>query len=172
MKSLTRLAAAVAAGILSFSLLAPVAPAQASPVAAAPSSVVAASSHDAHTKNGAKAAYKRWVRYWNNEDWSAQYNRLVFEQQALVSEEDYIAWRQSEEFSPLVKWLKTLSKTWTRITIPGTDARPKCVKVKARLKVWGTKVNLSAHWVYQERRWRWMLNQEALDELLGVASAG
>lgn len=166
--TLRRLGTLLAAGVLSLSLATPAISAQASPVvapAAVPSVVLPmASSHDAHTKNGAKAAFKRWFGYWNAEDWAAQYDRLVFEQQALVTEDQFIAWRQSD-LMPTVKWVKTLSKKWTRTTIPGTDAQPKCVRVKARIKVWGVKTSVSSHWVYQDGRWRWMLTQSALDDL-------
>jgi hypothetical protein len=172
-----RAAAMLAAGVLSTALLAPALPAQAAPMSApatvtAPAAVVLpmSTSGDSHTKNGAKAAFKRWFGYWNDQDWAAQYDRLVFEQQALVTEDQFIAWRQSD-FLPTVKWVKTLSKKWTHTTIPGTDSRPKCVKVKARVKVWGVRTSVSSHWVYQDSHWRWMLTQSALDDLLAFGGA-
>lgn len=160
-----RFAVVIVTAALSVALAAP-ATAQATPAAPSTTSVVqpASSSRDSHTKSGAKAAFKRWFHYWNTDDWASQYDRLVFEQQALVSEDDFIAWRESE-FMPTVKWVKTLSKKWTHTTIPGTDARPKCVRVKARVKVYGTKTSVSSHWVYQDGRWRWMLTTDALVEL-------
>lgn len=164
-----RAAALLAAGVLTVTL-APAAPAQAAP-APAPATVTApavalptSSSRDSRTKNGARAAFQRWFRYWNAENWEAQYNRLVFEQQALVSLEDFVAWRQSE-YLPTVKWVKTLSKKWTRTTIPGTGTRSKAVKVKAKIKLYGVKTSVSSHWFYQAGRWRWALTDEALDDL-------
>lgn len=152
----------------------PVAPAQAAPEAAAPAAVVVApqvvfttaSVRDPHTKKGAVAAAKRWFRYWNNEDWEGQYNRVVTQQRDQFTLDDFTQWRSGQD-SFHVTWLKTVRRTaFKHDHVPGTDVSLGGVKVTARVKIYGQKTTVAMHWYYQGGRWRWALTQSGLDEIL------
>lgn len=172
-KSLTMMAMTLAAGA---ALLAPVVPAQAVPAAPAATAVVAeapavfttaAVKKDSHTKAGAVAAAKRWFKYWNVEDWEAQYNRLVPEQQDLVSMDEFTEWRDSD-FYPYVKWVKTVrTSKFSADLIAGTDLTRSGIKVTARIRVAGQTTTIPMHWYYVNSRWRWSLTQDSLDEIMG-----
>jgi hypothetical protein len=159
------LVALTVAATLILGLVAAPATAQAAGVTTRAVRVLPAAAKDKHSTAGAVAAAKRWFKYWNVDDWEGQYNRLVFEQQALVTLDRFTEWRDSDVY-PIVKWVKTVrTKKFKADPVPGTGAKLAGIKVTAQIKIYGRKTTVPMHWYYEAGRWRWSLAQDAMDEL-------
>ncbi len=169
----------VVVAAVSLALLAPATPTTAAPrlvpPLGAPSASAAArafpttvlpAKKEAKTKAKAAAAFKRWVKYWNVQDWEGQYARLVDEQKALFTEEEYSDYRDDTDAGGGTAWVKTVRTKKTRTDIPGTDVVMPAIKVTARVKIYGHKTTVSMHCYYQGGRWRWAITEEALDEIV------
>lgn len=124
----------------------------------APTSPVATPSP---TTSPAADAFKTWITDFDARAWSKQYQTLVPEQQAILSEQAFVKCREVDQSAmPRTRWVKLLSTAAVSdVTIPGTNAKRDAVKVTAQISAGGVKMPLDAHMYLIDGVWAWSLNE-------------
>lgn len=110
----------------------------------------------------AAEAFEVWIEQFNAKDWTSHYASLVNAQRDLISEDEYVACRESEE-TPTFSWLGVIDETEVKnYFIPGAAGTVSATKVTANLKFEGMTVPIDAHMIDEDGQWKWSMTEENL----------